>query len=93
MESETLYHCGTPDFTSSEDLLYLKYSYSSILMECVRMNYLSLTLYFEYFLTFIFKVSFWSSCHGTAEMNPTTNHEVAGLIPGLTQWVKNPALL
>ena len=26
----------------------------------------------------------WSSCHGTAEMNLTRNHEVAGSIPGLT---------
>ena len=24
----------------------------------------------------------------SAEMNPTRNHEVAGLIPGLVQWVK-----
>ena len=34
----------------------------------------------------------WSSCHGAAKMNPTRNHEVSGLIPGLTQWVKDLAL-
>ena len=30
----------------------------------------------------------WSSHHNAEEMNPTENHEVAGLIPGLAQWVK-----
>ena len=35
----------------------------------------------------------WSFHHGTAEMNPTRNHGVAGLIPGLAQWFKDLALL
>ena len=29
----------------------------------------------------------WSSCRGSMEMNPTRNHEVAGLILALAQWV------
>ena len=33
-----------------------------------------------------------NSHHGAAEMNPTRNHEVAGLITGLAQQIKNPAL-
>ena len=33
-----------------------------------------------------------SSHRGAVEMNPTRKHEVVGLIPGLTQWVKNLAL-
>ena len=36
----------------------------------------------------------WSSHHGTMETNPTVrNHEVVGLIPGLSQWVKDLAFL
>ena len=33
-----------------------------------------------------------SSCCGAAEMNPTRNHEVAGLIPAVPKWVKDLAL-
>ena len=34
-----------------------------------------------------------SSRCGTVETNPTRNLEVVGSIPGLTQWVKDRALL
>ena len=40
----------------------------------------------------IIKSNGWSSCLGPAEMNLTRNHEVAGSLPSLAQWVKDSEL-
>ena len=39
-----------------------------------------------------FKKSSKSSCCGSMVTNLTSIHEDAGLIPGSTQWVKDPSL-
>ena len=44
-------------------------------------------------MTVIKKGTKQSSHRGTAKTNPIRNYEVAGLIPGLAQWVKDPTLL
>ena len=43
-------------------------------------------------ISFILEMSSWSSRHGAAEANLTRNHEVACLIPGLAERVKDLAL-
>ena len=39
-----------------------------------------------------FEKLFRSSHYGSAEMNLSSIHEDAGSIPGLAQWIKDPAL-
>ena len=64
-----------------------------ILETALSVTYLQLVLILLLHATILhLKNTFWNSCHGAAEMNPTRNHKVAGWIPGLDQWVKDLAL-
>ena len=37
-------------------------------------------------------VVLWGSCCGAVEMNPARIHEDVGLIPGISQWIRDLAL-
>ena len=45
----------------------------------------------QYQINFL-NIMLGSSHCGAVEMNPASIHEDVGSIPGLTQWVKDPAL-
>ena len=51
----------------------------------------SYTHIFMYLIAYL-KSTYWSSRCGTAEMNPTSNHEDMSPIPGLVHWVKDLVL-
>ena len=76
---------------SNNPIPILRFSHCSenVFLLLVTINHVC----FRILLTQFFKKLFQSSSHGSAGTNLTSNQEDTGLITGLTQWVKDPAVL
>ena len=64
-------------------------SFSQTLFSLCPCNSLNLKMFFPFLKIY---VSFGVPVVAQWLTNPTRNHDIAGLVPGLAQWVKDPAL-